>query len=536
MIGAPIFDRDGQVIALLWAYNRSATVFTAGDEAVISGLAQQAALAIGTARGMEGERHRARETAALLEIAQVCASTLELRPLLRAVARQVAQALGAERCTINLWRGGVLVPVMAQFADGHVDTALWERFKEMGKDGRAGDSRGSGRGADAPAGGGGGHERVGPRHPRSGWRPSASAPSSWCRSSPATASSAPCRSTTRAGRGRGRPRIRISPPPWPPRWPSRWTGPASTRKSAQRASEVQTLSAVGETLASTLDLQEVLDAIADSATKVTGAQRAVVFEMDESAGHLLARAVRGMPVDKGYVVQPGQGAAGAAVAQRAPVWSADVVADPPPGYDSLQVQAGVTLAEMATRFGYRAVLAVPVVSREAVLGAVCIYWDEVHRPDEREIRLLSALARQAAIAMENARLVADLRRTLDDLKAAQDDPGARRHPARGGRAGGGRVASPQQPHGGGARTDPAAPDEEAARGAGGEPQDHRARGGGRRRDGAAHPGLRAHGHGRRRRRPSISTRSCARAYSSPARAGSTRPRSAAPASRWSTSR
>jgi len=96
------------------------------------------------------------------------------------------------------------------------------------------------------------------------------------------------------------------------------------------------------------------------------------------------------------------------------------VAEPPPGYDSLQAQAGLTLAEMATRFGYRAVLAVPVVSREAVLGAVCIYWDEVHRPDEREIRLLSALARQAAIAMDNARLVSDLRHTLDDLKAAQD--------------------------------------------------------------------------------------------------------------------
>ena len=97
-----------------------------------------------------------------------------------------------------------------------------------------------------------------------------------------------------------------------------------------------------------------------------------------------------------------------------------MVADPPPGYASLQVQANVSLAEMATRFGYRAVLAVPVVSREAVLGAVGIYWDEVHRPDDREIRLLTALARQAAIAMDNARLVADLRRTLDDLKAAQE--------------------------------------------------------------------------------------------------------------------
>ena len=419
MIGAPIFDRDGQIIALLSAYNRSDTVFTAGDEALISGLAQQAALAIGSARAMEGERHRARETAALLEIAQVCASTLELRPLLRAVARQVAQALGAERCTINLWRGGVLAPVTAQFADGHVDTALWERFKEMGKDGVQG----------IPADLGAvktrrpvvvedmsGSDLVTPEWVQafgirtllvlpliSGDRvigtlslDDTRGPRAWTAADQALASTMAAQVALAVDRAR------------------------QYEESAQRASEVQTLSAVGETLASTLDLQEVLDAIADSATKVTGAQRAVVFEMDQSAGHLLARAVRGMPVVKGYVVHPGQGAAGSSVAQRAPVWSADVVAEPPPGYDSLQAQEGVTLTAMATRFGYRAVLAVPVVSRETVLGAVCIYWDEVHRPDEREIRLLSTLARQAAIAMENARLVADLRRTLDDLKAAQE--------------------------------------------------------------------------------------------------------------------
>ena len=44
----------------------------------------------------------------------------------------------------------------------------------------------------------------------------------------------------------------------------------------------------------------------------------------------------------------------------------------------------------------------------------------MHRPDEREIRMLSALGRQAAIAIDNARLVGDLRRTLDELRAAQE--------------------------------------------------------------------------------------------------------------------
>ena len=419
MIGAPIFDRESRVTALLWAYNRSATVFTADDEAMISGLAQQAALAIGTARSMEGERHRARETAALLEIAKVCGSTLELRPLLRAVTRQVAQALGAERCTINLLRGGLVVPVMAQFADGHVDAALWERFKKMSRVGVPLIS------ADMGA--------VKTRRPVVVEDTSVSSlvTPEWVESFGVRAVLAvPLISGDRVVGT-----MALDDTRGPRAWTAADQDLATTmaaqvalavdragqyEEAAHRASEVQTLSAVGETLASTLDLPEVLDAIADSATKITAAQRAVVFEMDESAGYLLARAVRGMAVDKGYAVRPGQGAAGSCVSQRAPVWSADVVADPPPGYDSLQVQLGETLAAMATRFGYRAVLAVPVVSRETVLGAVCIYWDEVHQPDEREIRLLSALARQAGVAMENARLVADLRRTLDDLKAAQD--------------------------------------------------------------------------------------------------------------------
>src|SRR6185312_210957 len=40
--------------------------------------------------------------------------------------------------------------------------------------------------------------------------------------------------------------------------------------------------------------------------------------------------------------------------------------------------------------------------------------------DGRDEATLTALGRQAALAMENARLVGDLRRTLDELQAAQD--------------------------------------------------------------------------------------------------------------------
>jgi signal transduction histidine kinase len=188
----------------------------------------------------------------------------------------------------------------------------------------------------------------------------------------------------------------------------------------ERAREVETLSAIGETLTSTLDLQKVLDAIADSAATLIGAQRAVVFELDPTARLLRARAIRGIGIEPGLALRLGQGAAGTAALTLKPAWSHDVLEQPLPGYDEMHDQSGMLLGALILKYGYRGILAVPVVSRDTALGAVCIYWDEVHAPGEREIRVLSALARQAAIAMDNARLVGDLRRTLDELKATQE--------------------------------------------------------------------------------------------------------------------
>src|SRR5262249_3174740 len=131
LLVAPVLDAEREVIALLWAFNRTPTPFTARHEATLSSLAQQASLAIGKARAFAEERRRARQTTALLDIARACASTLELGPLLKDIACRTAAALGAERCAIFLWRNGHLAPVMAQFADGHTDPSLWERFKDL---------------------------------------------------------------------------------------------------------------------------------------------------------------------------------------------------------------------------------------------------------------------------------------------------------------------------------------------------------------------------------------------------------------------
>jgi len=178
-----------------------------------------------------------------------------------------------------------------------------------------------------------------------------------------------------------------------------------------RARELAALQEVGTTLTSTLDLPAVLEAIAESATGLLGAQRCAVFELDRHDQRLHVRVARGMRADQPFIpLRLGQGAAGSAALLRQPVFSPDVHDQPLPMYDEVWEEAGVTLREVVRQRGYRTILAVPLVSKDNLLGAICIYWDEVHAYNGREVRLLTAMAQQAATALENARLYEDLNR------------------------------------------------------------------------------------------------------------------------------
>ena len=184
----------------------------------------------------------------------------------------------------------------------------------------------------------------------------------------------------------------------------------------EQARELTALNEVRTALTSTLELAAVLEAIGEWAVKLTGADGSAVFELDERAQTLTARTSRILgptPWFRGDVsLKVGQGAVGAAVLRREAYWSADVRAQPLPRWDEPAAGGGRPLGELAADQAFRAILAVPVVSHETVLGAFCLYWNEVHEPTPREIRFLTALAQQAAVALDNARLYQALEERL----------------------------------------------------------------------------------------------------------------------------
>ena len=76
---------------------------------------------------------------------------------------------------------------------------------------------------------------------------------------------------------------------------------------------------------------------------------------------------------------------------------------------------------IARRTGYRAIIAVPLMREGHAIGTIAVRRVEARLFSDKEVELLSNFAAEAVIAIENARLLTELRQRTADLS---ESPGA----------------------------------------------------------------------------------------------------------------
>ena len=195
----------------------------------------------------------------------------------------------------------------------------------------------------------------------------------------------------------------------------------------RRNRELGLLNRVGQELATTLDLRQVIEQVLQATTEIVSSAGASVWlwdeeEDEEKKDRLVCRAVshdgqNRTPVN--MYLAPGQGVAGWTVQHEESVIVASVQ-DDPRFFRGTDEQTG---------FRTTSLIAVPLRVRGAVIGVLEVVNKQHGVFDTDDLALVETLAAAAAVAIDNAGLVEALRQHTTELQTSNEDLDAFAHTA-----------------------------------------------------------------------------------------------------------
>jgi signal transduction histidine kinase len=193
-----------------------------------------------------------------------------------------------------------------------------------------------------------------------------------------------------------------------------------TDQLASSVKELQALGEVSQAVNSTVDLETVLTTIVAKATQLSSTEAGAIFDFDDTHQEFALRATYGLDDTvtaelRSRRLHIGEGAISDAVERRMPIQIPDIQDDPSATIDII------------IRAGFRALLIVPLLSTDRIVGALVVRRKRPGEFPKSTIELLQTFAAQSVLAIQNARLfesvesrTRELAKSLEDLRTAQD--------------------------------------------------------------------------------------------------------------------
>jgi PAS domain S-box-containing protein len=186
-----------------------------------------------------------------------------------------------------------------------------------------------------------------------------------------------------------------------------------------RNRELALINQVGQELASTLDLDQVLINTLEEVRRMLGVTACSIWLVDSETEEVVCRQAIGAHGELvlNWRLQPGEGIAGWVAQNAESVIVSDTRTDRR-HFKNVDRRTGVEL---------RSILTLPLRIKDSVIGVLQVMDTQAYRFREADQALMQALAAPAAIAIENARLVETLRRRTVELQARNEELDAFAH-------------------------------------------------------------------------------------------------------------
>jgi two-component system sensor histidine kinase HydH len=185
--------------------------------------------------------------------------------------------------------------------------------------------------------------------------------------------------------------------------------PSTVDEEPRRIDGIVAVSQISRQINASLNLQDTLDAIVNTAARLVPCSLAEIDLWDEERQVLTLQAIRSSP-ERAYPVgksfPPGKGYTGWVVQNKRSLWVSDVDA-----------RSDLSPDILPGEIPFKAYIGIPLLADNELIGALVLVQDEAGAFDENDLQLLEALAGQAAVAIQNARIHDDLIRHHQELSA-----------------------------------------------------------------------------------------------------------------------